>query len=213
MARALAPTSGAPGTRGRTRLARAERRVQIENAAATLFAGREASQVTFDEIAEAAGVSRALVYNYFGDRHRLLEALYRRAVRELDGRVAAALAAERGMGEALRRAIRTHLGFALEDASAYRYAAGQVAFNGLTELSARRRENFATTFGGGPEGELIAQGLLDMTHGMVLLWLEHRADVDVERAVDLITALIGRGTAGVRDEGLPLNPGWKVPAG
>src|SRR5215470_15509912 len=55
-------------TRTRTRLAREERREQIVDAAAEVFQGRNPADVTFEEIADAAGVSRALVYNYFGDR-------------------------------------------------------------------------------------------------------------------------------------------------
>ena len=51
-----------------TRLDPAVRRTQIIEAAAELFAERDPAEAPFEEIADAAGVSRALVYNYFGDR-------------------------------------------------------------------------------------------------------------------------------------------------
>ena len=54
----------------------AVRRHQIVEAAAQLFEGRDPTEVPFEEIADAAGVSRALVYNYFGDRSGLLAAVY-----------------------------------------------------------------------------------------------------------------------------------------
>ncbi len=51
-----------------TRLDPAVRRTQIIESAARLFERRDPVEVPFEEIADAAGVSRALVYNYFGDR-------------------------------------------------------------------------------------------------------------------------------------------------
>jgi len=207
----LPAAHGGPPPRRRTRLARAERRAQIVEAAAGLFARRDPSDVTFEEIADAAGVSRALVYNYFGDRHGILEALYRRSVAELDGRVAAALSSVRGRPQALRLAVAAHIDYAREDPAAYRHASGQVPFAGLAHLAARRRSNTAVTLGGGPQAELVARGLIELTHGMVLHWMDHGDQLDDERVVDLVTAMIGRGLSGVRDEGLPINTVWSVP--
>ena len=61
--------------RPRTRLDPEIRREQIVEAAEQVFHGRDPSEVTFEEIAEAAGVSRALVYNYFGDKGGLIAAV------------------------------------------------------------------------------------------------------------------------------------------
>ena len=212
MASVLPSEHGSPAPRRRTRLARAERRAQIVDAAAALFAERDAAEVTFEEIADAAGVSRALVYTYFGDRHGILEALYRRSVSDLDSRVSVALASVRGLPEAMRRAVKAHLDFARDDPAAYRHASGQVPFAGLTHLAARRRANMAVTMGGGPEAELIARGVIDMTHGMVLHWLDHQDELDEERVIDLVNALLGRGMTGVRAAGLPVNPIWSIPS-
>ena len=101
--------------RPRTRLAREERRELLVDAAAQVFEGRDPGSVTFEEIADAAGVSRALVYNYFGDRQGLIEAVARRSSEQLSKRVTAALATTRGLREALPAAIRVSLEFALED--------------------------------------------------------------------------------------------------
>src|SRR6478672_13710450 len=108
-------------TRTRTRLGRDERREQLVDAAAAVFQGRDPAEVTFEEIADAAGVSRALVYNYFGDRQGLIEAVARRASERLSERVTAALATTRGLREALAAAIRASLEFANEDPAGYRY--------------------------------------------------------------------------------------------
>ncbi len=84
-------TRVAKGERTRTRLDPEVRREQIIDAAEAVFAGREANEVTLEEIAEAAGVSRALVYNYFGDKSGVIAAVYLRSFDRLDAQLATAL--------------------------------------------------------------------------------------------------------------------------
>src|SRR3954447_3739692 len=115
-------------TRTRTRLARDERREQLVDAAAAVLEGRDPAEVTFEEIADAAGVSRALVYNYFGDRNGLLEGVYQRNGDRLQIAVRDALVDEGEGRRGLRAAIDVHVRFAQDDQAAYRYAAGQVPF-------------------------------------------------------------------------------------
>jgi len=197
-------------TRTRTRLAREERREQIVDAAAVVFQGRDPAEVTFEEIAEAAGVSRALVYNYFGDRHGLLEAVYLRNVRLLDAQVTEALATTPGIEEALAAAVRVHVRFAGQDPWGYRYAAGEVGFARLPKLVARRVERAAAALGGGQEAGLVMAGVVRAVQAMVIQWLDHR-EVPEERVVELITAYLARGLAGVVASGLPRTPTWPVP--
>src|SRR3954451_9637352 len=82
-------------TRTRTRLARDERREQLVDAAAAVLQGRDPAEVTFEEIADAAGGWRALVYNYCGDRNGVLEAVYRRNLRLLRERIGPVVAPSR----------------------------------------------------------------------------------------------------------------------
>ena len=66
------------------RLSVEERRSQLLNAALTLFAHRAPEEVSLDDVAEAAGVSRPLVYRYFpGGKQQLYEAALRSAAEEL----------------------------------------------------------------------------------------------------------------------------------
>ncbi len=74
-----------------TRLDPEVRRELILDAAERVMAGRLPAEVTFEEVAEAAAVSRALVYNYFNDRTGLLVALAERTLARLDREVRAAL--------------------------------------------------------------------------------------------------------------------------
>ena len=54
---------------------RDDQRQRVADAAAALFAERGADEVTMAEIAATAGVARATVFNYFGSKHALLEAI------------------------------------------------------------------------------------------------------------------------------------------
>ncbi|MDN3026732.1 TetR/AcrR family transcriptional regulator [Streptomyces sp. S.PB5] len=66
------------------RLSVEERRSQLLEAALGLFAHRAPEEVSLDDVAEAAGVSRPLVYRYFpGGKQQLYEAALRSAADEL----------------------------------------------------------------------------------------------------------------------------------
>ncbi|MFD7319983.1 TetR/AcrR family transcriptional regulator [Streptomyces sp. NPDC059875] len=67
------------------RLSVEERRLQLLAAALTLFAHRAPDEVSLDDVAEAAGVSRPLVYRYFpGGKQQLYEAALRSSADELE---------------------------------------------------------------------------------------------------------------------------------
>jgi AcrR family transcriptional regulator len=77
-------TSQAP-TPAYRRLSVEERRSQLLEAALSLFAQRAPEEVSLDDVAEAAGVSRPLVYRYFpGGKQQLYEAALRSAAEELE---------------------------------------------------------------------------------------------------------------------------------
>ncbi|MET7681065.1 TetR/AcrR family transcriptional regulator [Streptomyces sp. NPDC005423] len=77
----MTPQAPTPAYR---RLSVEERRSQLLAAALTLFAHRAPDEVSLDDVAEAAGVSRPLVYRYFpGGKQQLYEAALRSAAEEL----------------------------------------------------------------------------------------------------------------------------------
>ncbi|MBH5334514.1 TetR/AcrR family transcriptional regulator [Streptomyces pactum] len=70
----------------RRRMGVQQRREQLIAVALELFSHRSPEDVSIDEIAEAAGISRPLVYHYFPGKHSLYEAAVERAARELASR-------------------------------------------------------------------------------------------------------------------------------
>ena len=65
-------------TRGFSRLDPERRREQILDAANALFADRDYDEVSIEDIAGAAGVTRGLVHHYFGGRKEVYVALLER---------------------------------------------------------------------------------------------------------------------------------------
>ncbi|MFB7497174.1 TetR/AcrR family transcriptional regulator [Streptomyces sp. NPDC056161] len=78
----MTPQAPTPAYR---RLSVEERRSQLIDAALSLFAHRRPEDVSLDDVAEVAGVSRPLVYRYFpGGKQQLYEAAVRSAADELE---------------------------------------------------------------------------------------------------------------------------------
>ncbi|MFI8346170.1 TetR/AcrR family transcriptional regulator [Streptomyces sp. NPDC085596] len=74
------------GTGVRRRMGVEERRQQLIKVALDLFSRRSPDEVSIDEIASAAGISRPLVYHYFPGKLSLYEAALTRAAEDLAGR-------------------------------------------------------------------------------------------------------------------------------
>ncbi|GAA4068616.1 MULTISPECIES: TetR/AcrR family transcriptional regulator [Streptomyces] len=92
------------------RLSVEERRTQLLGAALTLFAHRAPEDVSLDDVAEAAGVSRPLVYRYFpGGKQQLYEAALRSSADELE--LCFAEAQSGPLTQRLTRALDRYLAF------------------------------------------------------------------------------------------------------
>jgi AcrR family transcriptional regulator len=103
----------------RTRLARADRMEQTLLAAHALFAERGYAAVKMDEIAAAVGVTKPLLYNYFGNKERLYITCMERAGDSLTATVAEAVGATTSPGDALGAGVRAFFSFLDSDRAAW----------------------------------------------------------------------------------------------
>src|SRR2546428_4908798 len=71
---------------------RNDQRARIVEAARRLFARRSVDEVTMSEVAADAGVARATVFNHFGSKHALMEAITEDVIAHCQGMLRKALA-------------------------------------------------------------------------------------------------------------------------
>ena len=76
-------TVSTPNTPARSRLSPDERRAQLLDLGVRLLAARSIDELSIDLLAEEAGISRGLLYHYFGNKHAFHEAVVRRACDDL----------------------------------------------------------------------------------------------------------------------------------
>ncbi|MFF4573632.1 TetR/AcrR family transcriptional regulator [Streptomyces sp. NPDC001410] len=93
----------------RRRMGVEERRQQLIGVALDLFSRRSPDEVSIDEIASAAGISRPLVYHYFPGKLSLYEAALKRASEDLAARFAEPH--EGSLGARLLRVMRRFFDF------------------------------------------------------------------------------------------------------
>ena len=189
----------------RSRLPRAERELQVLDAANALFAERGYRDVTMDAVAAAVGVTKPLLYAYFGNKEQLYLACTSRTGEELAAAIDAAVAAEPVPGDALKAALRTFFAFVERDRRAWRVlydetlpAAGVVAetIDGhRARIAAPVAAAFRALAGAGEDpraaaqAEALAHGQLAAAEAMSRWWLATGALPATELAELLIDTL------------------------
>ncbi len=197
---------GAPTRRTRTRLDPEVRRGLILDAATRVLSIGDPTVVTFEQIAEEAGVSRALIYNYFGDKSGVIAAVYLRSIEELDLRLDATFRDHRHDStapERLRSVVRTYLEFAEEHREVWRLMGMAEAAMHPTVVANRRSRYglIATSWGGNSEARMLARGVVGLLEASALDWLD-APDVGIDRAVAVIQAMVWSGLSGLGPFGI-----------
>jgi AcrR family transcriptional regulator len=170
-----------------------------------VYEQHDPAEVTFEEIAEAANVSRALVYNYFGDRGGLLAAVYLNTmdelIVELNVRIGPTLPPE----ERIRRIVHGYVVFADEHPAAWRLLQVTAAMSHPALLSARRSymEQLAAWWGGKATARIVAFGVVGMLEAATSDWLRER-DADLNVLSDVLFDLLWRGVGSLGPHGIAL---------
>ncbi|MFF1547703.1 TetR/AcrR family transcriptional regulator [Streptomyces sp. NPDC058291] len=166
----------------RRRMGVEERRQQLIGVALDLFAQRSPDEVSIDEIAAAAGISRPLVYHYFPGKLSLYEAALKRASEDLASRFSEPH--EGPLGTRLLRVM--HRFFDFVDAHGPGFsalmrggpAAGSSTANALVD-SVRQAayEQILSHLGvtdPPPRLELVVRSWISLAESTALIWLDGR---------------------------------------
>ena len=182
--------------KGRTRLDPAVRRRQIAEAAARVFSEHEPNEVSFELVAEAAGVSRSLVYSYFGDRGSLFAAAYSHELARLDEAIDGALEALGADRARLRRAVGAYLEFAYRNRASWQLIASASSSRhpAVREAIQSRTDRIASSITPAPQARLLVRGVIGMLEAAAIHTLEHE-DTDVDDLAELLTQIIWEGVS------------------
>ncbi|MEU4152482.1 TetR/AcrR family transcriptional regulator [Streptomyces sp. NPDC026659] len=181
----------------RRRMGVEERRQQLIRVALDLFSRRSPDEVSIDEIASAAGISRPLVYHYFPGKLSLYEAALKRASEDLAGRFVEPL--EGPLGLRLLRVMRRFFDFVDEHGPGFSAlmrggpAVGSSATNALID-SVRQAayEQILTHLGiedvaaAPPRLELVVRSWISLAESTALIWLDGRRVPRAELEVQLV---------------------------
>lgn len=216
-------------TATRTRLPRAERMEQTVAAAHALFAERGYAAVTMDGVAAAVGVTKPLLYNYFGNKEQLYLACLERAGDALVATLVEAVGDTANPTEALSLGLHAFFDFVDDDRAAWSVlfdetlpAGGEIAervggyrtqlrdlvsASMLAQLPARRRERART------EVEALSTAVMGAAEALVRWWLRTGA-MPAHDAAELLIATV---EPGLRRRSAPAtsstlsSPGGKTP--
>lgn len=182
----------------------------ILDAARALFAERGLQEVTMAEVAEAAGVARATVFNHFGSKHALVDAITADVLAGYVDVVDRALADRRTPTPLLVRALFDYMGRGIEqDERFYRAVFREIAkvSVGLDEGGETQKMRFAALdrlrqlhTRGQARGELVreppaedlASAFDSLVFGTIIHWLyEDLAEPLAERMLRAAEVLLG----------------------
>jgi len=203
---------------------------QTVAAAHALFAERGYAAVTMDGVAAAVGVTKPLLYNYFGNKEQLYLACLERAGDGLVATVVDAVAKTSEPAEALRAGIRAFFEFVDEDRAAWAVlfdetlpAGGEIAdqvasyrtrLRDLTaaaiseQLPADRRDRART------EVEALSTAVMGAAEALVRWWLTERT-MSAGEVAELLIATVEPGlrkrSAPASTSTKPHSPGGRNP--
>ncbi|MFH8900829.1 TetR/AcrR family transcriptional regulator [Streptomyces coeruleorubidus] len=178
----------------RRRLGVEERRQQLIGVALELFSRRSPDEVSIDEIASAAGISRPLVYHYFPGKLSLYEAALKRASDDLAARFVEPH--EGPLGARLLRVMRRFFDFVDEHGPGFSAlmrggpAVGSSTTNALIDSVRQAAYVQILSHLGVTDPparlELVVRSWISLAESTALIWLDGRRIPRAELEVQLV---------------------------
>jgi len=180
----------------RARLAPDERRSQLLDLGVRLLATRSLDELSIDLLAEEAGISRGLLYHYFGNKHAFHEAVVRRAADDLIAQTAPPAG-----GEPLDRllaSVTAYVDYVVANYEGYvsliKGAAGgndtlrEIYEEARSTLSDRifTEDAQGELIDDTPRNRLVVRGWAAMTEELVVAWGRDHSGVTRQELLDII---------------------------
>ena len=193
---------------GNMRLPAAERREQLLHTAVGVFAEHGYHATSMNDVAEAAGVTKPVLYQHFTSKRELFIELLADIGAELRDTISKATTDAGGPRQQIENGFRAYFGFANEQTDAFKVLFGS---------GARRDPEFAS-FALSVEGSiaetiadlivvegepatyrfLLAHSIVGMTEAATRYWLSHDREPDVDQLAAQLSQLAWSGLRGIR---------------
>ena len=198
------------GSAGEHHAARAERRAarrEVLLMAAMDAIRRLGPDASMDSMAAEAGITKPILYRYFGDREGLITAVAHSFAENLIVRLEEALATDAPAAERTRRAIDSYVAFIEEDPALYGFFANHASVGGPAVRSVVDKVAAAVARSLGEEmrsvgvdsapAETWAYGIVGMVHMAGARWATNQT-IPRHRLIEYLTDLTRFGLEGRR---------------
>lgn len=193
-----------------TRLPAARRRRQLLEVALRVFAEQGFYVTSMSDIAEAAGVTKPVLYQHFASKRELYAHLLHEVGNQLQEAITKAVASAGSPREMVEDGFAAYFHFVDNHRDAFQifYASGSwrdeefsslvhEVENSLADTVARLIEIEGLTE---EQRQLLGHGIVGMIEGASTHWLSSRASADPEELTRQLADLAWRGLRGVRPE-------------
>jgi AcrR family transcriptional regulator len=189
------------------RLPAAERRRQLLEVAVTVFAERGYHATSMNDVAEAAGVTKPVLYQHFSSKRDLFVELLSDIGDELRETIAKATADAAGPRQQIEQGFRAYFHFVGDHTDSFRVLFGSGArrdpefasFARAVETSIAEAIAELIVVDGQPatHRDLLAHSIVGMTEAASRHWLAHDRDPDVDTLADQLARLAWSGMRGL----------------
>jgi AcrR family transcriptional regulator len=186
------------------RLPRAQREERMLDAGERLFAERGFRAVSMDEIAVASGITKALLYQYFGSKEELYVACVERGRARLFDHLERAAAGAPDPAARLRVVATGYFDYLADQRDNKWILYGDASMDAIDEMRRRNAEVIARLIRGALDGMRVPDDRIAFLGHMIVgageqigrWWLEH-TELPKDRVTEHFVAATGAAIAGV----------------
>ncbi len=189
------------------RLPAAERRAQLIETATSVFAEQGFHATSMNDVADAAGVTKPVLYQHFSSKRDLFVELLTEIGDQLRDRIAKATADASGPRQQIEQGFRAYFEYVGANTDAYRvlFGAGARRDPEFASLTRAVEESIAEAIAelivvdGHPaeDRELIAHTIVGMTEAASRYWMTHDRTPDIDAVATSVARLAWSGMRGI----------------
>jgi AcrR family transcriptional regulator len=189
-----------------SRLPAARRRRQLLDVALEVFAHKGFHATSMEEVAEAAGVTKPVLYQHFASKRELYLELLEDVGGQMMTAVAKAVAQARGPHQQVEAGFAAYFRFVAEHEDAFKllFGSGSRRDQEFADAVSHVESSIADELAGLIEADIdtehrreLAHGLIGLAEGASRYWIASGRDIDVERLGRRMAQMSWAGLRGV----------------